>query len=140
MSSEGPLHRGSTKIVAFAIHKAGSMVLHRVLREICDLNRLTYYSLNKGGEPLPIDQMFGGRDFISEKNGCFGPIRFFVSSKALDDARIILHLRDPRDVLTSMFFSYCFMHRGEVAPNTGYRKEVAVAGIDKFVLDMVTDN
>src|SRR5207248_11620652 len=61
-------------------------------------------------------------------------------SAALSNANIILHLRDPRDVLTSMFFSYCFMHPGEIAPNTGYRKEVAEAGIDKFVLDMSDEN
>ncbi|MBA3353575.1 MAG: sulfotransferase domain-containing protein, partial [Blastocatellia bacterium] len=49
----------------------------------------------------------------------------------------ILHLRDPRDVLVSMFFSYCYMHAGEIEAHTGYRKEVAEAGIDRFVLDMV---
>lgn len=139
MSSEE--HRPvRSKVVAFTIHKAGSMVLHRVLREICDLNKINYYSANKGGEPLPVDRMFAGNDFIAERNGCFDPIRFFVSSKALPAARIILHLRDPRDVLTSMFFSYCFMHSGDVEPNIGYRKKVAEAGIDQFVLDMVADN
>ncbi|MEY2479680.1 MAG: hypothetical protein QOI04_607 [Verrucomicrobiota bacterium] len=116
------------------------MVLHRVLRELCDRNGINYYSLNKGGESLPIDRMLDGADFIAERNGCFGPIRFFVPSKALPEARIILHLRDPRDVLISMFFSYCFMHPGDVEANTGYRKDVARAGIDRFVLDMVTDD
>jgi Sulfotransferase domain len=140
MSGERPLISASNNVVAFTIHKAGSMVLHRVLREICSRNAIKYYSLNKGGEPLPIDRMLEGTDFIAQRNGCFGPIRFFVSSKALPESRIILHLRDPRDVLTSMFFSYCFMHPGEVEANTQYRQEVARAGIDKFVLDMVTDN
>jgi hypothetical protein len=32
------------------------------------------------------------------------------------------------------------MHQGEIAANTGYRKEVAEAGIDKFVLDMSDEN
>jgi hypothetical protein len=32
------------------------------------------------------------------------------------------------------------MHPGEIAPNTGYRKEVAQVGIDKFVLDMSDGN
>ena len=83
--------------------------------------------------------MFAGDDFIAKKRGCFGPIRFFVPTKAIAEARTILHLRDPRDVLTSMFYSYCFMHAGEIEPNTGYRQEVAEAGIDRFVLDMVSD-
>jgi len=140
MSSTQTFHPLSKNVVAFTVHKAGSMVLHRVLREICELNQINYYSPNKGAAALPIDRMLAGtQDFIAERNGCFGPMRFLISSKGLPEARIILHLRDPRDVLTSMFFSYCFMHPGEVPANTGYRREVADAGIDQFVLDMVTD-
>jgi hypothetical protein len=36
-----------------------------------------------------------------------------------------------------MFYSYCYMHAGEIERHTGYRKAVAEAGIDRFVLDMV---
>jgi hypothetical protein len=116
---------------------AGSMVLHRVLKDICDLNRLHYYSPNEAKTALPLDRIFGGYDFMAKKRGCFGPIRFFVPTRALDEASIILHLRDPRDVLVSMFYSYCYMHAGEIERHTGYRREVAEAGIDRFVLDMV---
>ncbi len=102
-------------IIAYTTHKAGSMVLHRVLKDICELNRLRYYSPNESKTQLPFERMFAGEDFIAKKRGCFGPIRFFVPTKALDEASIILHLRDPRDVLVSMFFSYCYMHAGEIA-------------------------
>ncbi|MEO8440818.1 MAG: sulfotransferase domain-containing protein [Spartobacteria bacterium] len=122
-------------IIAYTTHKAGSMVLHRVLKDICELNRIRFYSPNKS--ELPFEQMFAGEDFLAKNGGCFGPIRFFVPTQALDEASIILHLRDPRDVLVSMFFSYCYMHAGEIEAHTGYRKEVAEAGIDRFVLDMV---
>ncbi len=124
-------------IIGFTTHKAGSMVLHRVLKDICELNRIRYYSPNESKSALPFDRIFAGHDFIAKRRGCFGPIRFFVPSEALEEASIILHLRDPRDVLVSMFYSYCFMHAGEIERHTGYRKEVAEAGIDKFVLDMV---
>lgn len=124
-------------VIAYTTHKAGSMVLHRVLKDICELNRLRYYSPNESKTMLPFDRMFAGHDFIAKKRGCFGPIRFFVPTKAVDEASIILHLRDPRDVLVSMFYSYCFMHAGEIEAQTGYRKEVAEAGIDRFVLDIV---
>ena len=126
-------------VIAFTTHKAGSMVLHRVLKDICELNRIRYYSPNESRAGLPFDRMFAGEDFIAKRRGCFGPIRFFMPTKTLAETRIIVHLRDPRDVLTSMFYSYCFMHAGEIQANTGYRKEVAAAGIDKFVLDMVSD-
>jgi len=127
-------------LIAFTTHKAGSMVLHRVLKDICELNRIRYYSPNesrKSRTALPFDRIFAGHDFIARKRGCFGPIRFFVPTRALAGANLILHLRDPRDVLVSMFYSYCYMHAGEIERHTGYRKEVAEAGIDRFVLDMV---
>ena len=124
-------------VIAYTTHKAGSMVLHRVLKDICELNRLRYYSPNESKTQLPFERIFAGSDFMARKRGCFGPIRFFVPSKAIAEASIILHLRDPRDVLTSMFFSYCYMHAGEIERHTGYRKAVAEAGIDRFVLDMV---
>jgi len=129
------------KVIVFTTHKAGSMVLHRVLRDICEKNNVAYYSPNQSGaHKMPFDRIFNGEDFIAARHGYFGPLRFFVPSAALASANIIVHLRDPRDVLTSMFFSYCFMHPGEIEANTGYRKEVAEAGIDKFVLDMSDEN
>ena len=126
-------------VVAFTVHKAGSMVLHRVLRDICQHDNIEYHSENGPNPKLPVRKIFDGKDYIAKNTGCFGPIRFFVPSRALPEANILLHLRDPRDVLTSMFFSYCFMHRGPVPANTGIRKQVAEAGIDKFVLDMSSD-
>jgi hypothetical protein len=125
-------------IIVFTTHKAGSMVVDKVLREFCEKNGVAHYSPTT--ETLPFDRIFNGEDFIASRTGLFGPLRFFAPSSALQSARVILHLRDPRDVLTSMFFSYCFMHPGEIAPNTGYRKGVAEAGIDKFVLDMSDEN
>ncbi|MEO7168527.1 MAG: sulfotransferase domain-containing protein [Spartobacteria bacterium] len=124
-------------VIAYTTHKAGSMVLHRVLKDICELNRIRYYSPNESKTLLPFDRIFAGHDFIARKRGCFGPLRFFVPTTALAEASVILHLRDPRDVLTSMFYSYCYMHAGEIEADTGYRREVAEAGIDRFVLDMV---
>jgi sulfotransferase family protein len=125
-------------VIVFTTHKAGSMVLHRVVRDICEKHNIAYYSPTT--KKLPFDQIFNGKDFIARRNGCFGPLRFFVPSAALESANIVVHLRDPRDVLTSMFFSYCFMHPGEIEANAGYRKEVAEAGIDRFVLDMSDEN
>ena len=68
------------------------------------------------------------------RSGCFGPIRALVGVPDLGSRKVLLHLRDPRDVLVSMFYSYCYTHPGDVAGNTGYRKEVADQGIDRFVL------
>jgi hypothetical protein len=128
-------------VIVFTTHKAASILLHRILVDICEKNNITHYSPNhEGDRKLPFDRIFNGEDFIATHNGCFGPLRSFVPSSAFDRTSIILHLRDPRDVLTSMFFSYCFLHPGEIKGNTGYRKRVAESGIDKFVLDMSDEN
>jgi hypothetical protein len=138
----GPRYRRLERnVIVFTMHKAGSMVVHRVLKDICDQTNIRYLSENQSSkrDMLPVRKIFAGKDFIAKQNGCFGPIRFFVPSKALAEANVLLHLRDPRDVLTSMFFSYCFMHRGPVEKNTGYRRAVAEAGIDKYVLEMSSE-
>jgi len=131
-------HRQLKKnVVVFTIHKAGSMVLHRVLKDICDSNNIRYHSENQPPpDKLPVRKIFAGKDYVAKHNGCFGPNRVFLPSRAQADANVVVHLRDPRDVLTSMFFSYCFMHRGPVEKNTGMRREVAEAGIDQYVLEM----
>ncbi len=124
-------------VVVFTMHKAGSMVLHRVLKDICDSHKIRYHSEHQAPpDKLPVKKIFAGREYVARHNGCFGPVRFFLPSRALGDATILLHLRDPRDVLTSMFYSYCFMHPGPVEANTGYRKEAAEEGIDRYVLEM----
>lgn len=122
--------------IVFTMHKSGSMLVHRILRDISDYYEVDYHTPNTGGKPLPIDKLFSSGSLGKRNHGFFGPVRFYIPLKELKDANILLHLRDPRDVLTSMFFSYCFMHPGEIEGNTGYRKEAADAGIDKFVLDM----
>ena len=128
-------------VVVFTTHKAGSMLLFQLLLDICKKNNIAFYSPNESGDKeIPLERMLTGDDFLADRQGCFGPLRFFLPSAILKDAGIIVHLRDPRDVLTSMFFSYCYMHPGEIKGNTGYRKEVADAGIDKFVLDMSGNN
>src|SRR5262245_40983024 len=76
----------SRKVIAYTTHKAGSMVLHRVLKDIYELNRIRYYSPNESKAQLPFDRIFAGSDFIAKKRGCFGPIRFFVRTRALDEA------------------------------------------------------
>ena len=61
-----------------------------------------------------------------------GPVRMPV---ALDDAhdndRFILHLRDPRDVLVSMFFSWSYSHPGV---NEEWRVQLRERGPDHFAL------
>jgi Sulfotransferase domain len=121
-------------IVVFTLHKSGSMFIHGQCEQLCRLSGLAYHSPNVPGNGLDARRLVTDKDLWRTHHGCFAPVRFFVDIPAVENYDIILHLRDPRDVLVSMFYSYCFIHAGEVPPNTGYRREAAEAGVDAFVL------
>jgi hypothetical protein len=124
---------GARDIVVFTLHKSASMFVHRQCELLCRLSGMPYHSPNLPGSGLDARKLLTDAQ-VWQRHGCFAPIRFFVDVPRLEDFRVILHLRDPRDVLVSMFYSYCYIHAGEIEANTGYRREVAARGIDAFVL------
>jgi hypothetical protein len=132
--------RAARDIVVFTLHKSASMFIHRQCEWLCGIAGIDYHSPNRPGSGLDARRLLTDRTLWRDRHGCFAPVRFFVDIPQLDDYEIILHLRDPRDVLVSMFFSYCFIHAGEIEANTGYRREVAERGIDAFVLAKASEN
>ena len=127
-------------IIVFTLHKSASMFIHQICAYLCRQAKIPYHSPNNRGNHLDAHTLLTDKDFWYSLHGCFAPVRFYVDIPNLDTYRVILHLRDPRDVLVSMYFSYCFIHVGEVAANTGYRKKVADKGIDWFVLEMAIND
>ena len=121
-------------ILVFTLHKSASMFIHQQCKFLCGAAGLEYHSPNLPASGLSARRLLTDPTIWSERHGCFAPLRFFIDIPRLEEYAIILHLRDPRDVLVSMFYSYCFTHPGELAPNTGYRREVAERGIDDFVI------
>ena len=121
-------------ILVFTLHKSASMFIHKQCELVCRIGGIPYHSPNLPNSGADARRLLTDPEFWRARHGCFAPIRFLVDLPQLDDYSIILHLRDPRDVLVSMFYSYCFIHAGEIQSNTGYRREVAARGIDDFVL------
>jgi hypothetical protein len=130
-------------IVIFTVHKAASMVLHNLLMQVTVVARINYYSPNLPETPFffpPPKHNYdpGSATHLARLSGCIGPIRRPIDITNPDQYRIILHLRDPRDVLTSLFFSHCYSHFGW-ENREREREEWIKAGIDKFVLDKSLD-
>lgn len=121
-------------IVVFTLHKSASMFLHRQCEQLCALAGIDYHSPNVPGSGLDARRLLTDPGVWRGRHGCFAPIRFYVEVPERERYAVLLHLRDPRDVLVSMFYSYCFIHSGPVAPGSGHRAEVAARGIDAFVL------
>jgi len=127
------------KIIVFTLHKSASMFIHRQCEFLSRLSGIDYNSPNIMNSGFDAQRLLTDESVWRDNAGCFAPVRFYVNVPHIEDYEIILHLRDPRDVLVSMFYSYCFIHPGEVAGNTGYRKEIAEKGIDAFVLDKASE-
>ncbi len=129
----------SDRILFFTLHRSGSTYAHNACLAMCKACGIPYASPNPGGdEQFNVRSLAERPELFRAKTGCIGPLRFYIPMADPDHDKIILQLRDPRDVLTSMFYSYCFSHTGPVPGGTGYRQEVADRGIDAFVIAMAT--
>jgi hypothetical protein len=130
----------SNDIIVFTLHKSASMFIHRQCELLSRLSGIHYNSPNKADSGLDARRLLTDRDIWCDRRGCFAPIRFFVDVPKLENYKVILHLRDPRDVLVSMFYSYCYIHGGEMPVNSGFRGKIAARGIDAFVLDKASES
>ena len=133
-------HEPGRDIVVFTLHKSASMFIHQQCELLSRLAGLQYHSPNVRASGLDARTLLTDKTVWRDRSGCFAPVRFYVDIPQVERYNIILHLRDPRDVLVSMFYSYCYIHVGEVRANTGYRREAAERGIDAFVLDRASES
>ena len=122
------------RILVFTVHKAASLGLHDVLHRIAkkekwplhspNMKKATLIEPNEPGEAGFFDQLEG-------KTGLAGPIRMPVAlDKKAESDKLIMHLRDPRDVLVSMFYSWSYSHPGV---DEGLRERLIERGLEEFV-------
>lgn len=135
------------KVLIYTTHKAASMFLHELTAEVSGGIKVDYYSVNYDQHYNSIKELSWKKFIeIQPAPGCFGPIRAGVAEplfpECLEMYSIVLHLRDPRDVLTSLFFSQTYSHVRHVDvfnPSDEVIKRWETDGIDKFVIAKSTD-
>lgn len=129
------------EIIIYTVHKAASMFLHKLSKEIAHEFDIQHYSINGEKYYEEIKQL-SWKTFIEDnsRKGCYGPVRGGetkeVFPESLSDYSVILHLRDPRDVLTSLYFSQAYAHsrqKGKFNPSDEQREEWIEEGIDEYV-------
>jgi len=116
----------------FSTMKSGTMFLHRLLADIARRGYITHYSRNYPKDS-PFRLLSKSQDYLSkvvDEEGCYGPFRHYFPVPNLAKAKLILHFRDPRDVLTSMYF-YTAYHQKHISQET--RNTYIREGIDRFV-------
>ena len=122
-------------IAVHALHESGTMFLYRFFKRLAAERQYHLFSANN--EPSneltvvpPADSRF-----------CCCPLRTFETNTTLADTSNlfrIYHVRDPRDMLVSEYFSFGWSHPAEGAGGNELvqrRKEIQEMSIDDYVLN-----
>lgn len=131
-------------ILGVAVHKAGSKVFQNILAEFAEEAGLEFDPLSANFLRSPLPQASILRKLepsLKDGDVFYGVVRspHFSLMKSLDKFRIICQVRDPRDCLTSHYFSLAYSHaipknmvkRGKFLAR---RRAVQEMSIDDFVL------
>jgi sulfotransferase family protein len=134
------------KVLIYSVHKAGTMFLHYLTNRIAQELGINYVSISDDRYHDEI-QVRSWNVFIEDdsRTGCFGPIRGGEGVPSIPENlgmySVLVHMRDPRDALTSLYYSYIYSHgsrEGFFQYTDEKRKKWEAEGIDRFVLNMTT--
>jgi hypothetical protein len=135
--------------VLFTVHKAASVYVARLLKRLAADSGLSVIDFAgyrfKGGRMQPgiFDPGELARKIYRPQGHLYGPFRTFNPAiPDLDRFRIVLNLRDPRDVLVSAYFSMAYSHYVPDRENPDAAKRILAdreaalqADIDPWVLE-----
>ncbi|MBW2466818.1 MAG: sulfotransferase domain-containing protein [Deltaproteobacteria bacterium] len=117
------------------------MFIYKICHDLSKECGLNYYSVNhnKYNRYYFDTEETNLADITNWENrtGCFAPLRYYFDIPQELKAHIILHLRDPRDVLVSLYFSEAYSHsvfKGVFDLSRAERNEIISMGIDNYVL------
>ena len=127
-------------VLALSLPKAGSVMLDGIMKMLCPYVDMRYVSIMEAfyvagvmetNLPAETSQLF------KPKGVCYGGFRYYPTQFEVpiaDSAPAILLVRDPRDMLTSLYFSALKSHPARGAGNKNPAAEAAqTTGIDDYV-------
>ena len=134
---------GPRSLLIYSVHKTASMFIHRFCIDLSGHFGVPHYSINYEDQAGEINSGSWADTISSKDHPCIvGPIRSGEREPTvpedLSPYNVVLVLRDPRDMLTSLFYSFAYSHYWSP---TGFnaseeqRKAWADGGVDAFVLD-----
>lgn len=126
------------QIIFYTTHKAGSMFVFRLLRKLSNMKKIDFYSPNLAHDS-PNNILNESCKIDASKQLCICPLRIYSEFPKVLNADIMLQLRDPRDVLVSLFYSVAYSHllksKTGRGPTDKRRKDTLEKGINRFVID-----
>lgn len=126
-------------IIFFTVHKSASTFVKNLIFDLesKSLKPISFASLLTPTEQEMLFNEQSKMKKILEPTGyVFGAFRMFYNLPDLEDYKIVLLLRDPRDVLTSQYFSTLYNHPLARKGFFEKRKRYQDYTIDDFVLEM----
>jgi len=145
-TSKTPMLHPHRIVDVHALHKSGTMFLYQFFRHLAKQQNALLLSENND----PADDYFdlaalrSAGASATEKTMaqtkaflCRCPIRTFdVDEFRLEQApqHRIFHLRDPRDILVSEYFSFGWIHTTQGTPLDQRRQEIQEMGVDEYVI------
>lgn len=132
-------NRTATRIVdVHSLHKSGTMFLFHFFRHLANWRSFQLQSPNNTPpqEHGPVTREM--LDDVSSSILCRAPIRTFdvqcVEVEAGIDQRRIFHLRDPRDILVSEYYSFGWIHPAHREDMAERRRQIQEMSIDDYVI------
>jgi hypothetical protein len=141
-----PSNQDRPSVLAFSLWKAGSSLLYALLSKLCKQGGMTYVGVddilfrqNVVERPVDVGPIFRERGY------CYGGFRIFPYYQVplLDTAKTVFLVRDPRDMVVSLYFSVRESHivpegeEGLAAKIKQHREVTKHMTIDEWVPDNV---
>jgi len=127
-------------ILFFTVHKSASTFIKNTIVQLVGANNIVslqfsgYWNRNK--QKIYYNDHDFMKKILYEKGYFYGAFRAFYPFPNMDKFKILLVLRDPRDVLTSFYFSTLFNHPLSDKTVLDDRKKYASYSIDEYVLEI----
>lgn len=134
---------GAPSVVFFSCHKSGSSIGLKYLKRLARENELKHInydaytsSVSPDSKKLFDDASFQKRAYYP-KAYFFGCYRFYRPIPNLKDYRVVLLLRDPRDVLVSYYYSMKYNNTIHQQKGLDVRNRLQTTSLDDYVLEIL---
>lgn len=138
-----PDFNNSHSVFLFSTHKCASTFLTHLLSDLAKREGKVHIDVESylATSPQKRDELYSEKIFteilLSKKGYYFGVFRYgFKYFNENSDSKIIMVLRDPRDILTSQYFSIAYSHPVLTEKFLKKREHALKIGIDRHVIEM----
>ena len=122
------------RLVVMTLHKSASMLLRLALQRLSALTMTPHYFEGDANLPKHWDLQQDPSPILRQA-GLFGPIYTYCPIADAENTQIILQVRDPRDLMVSLYYSFAYSHPDPKDTDTAEdRRRWREMGIDQFVL------